>query len=54
MQLFVLPDGTLQLNAYLNGMVTELVPNAEWAALPLGFYDMDGNPVPDPLGEESL
>lgn len=47
-QLYKRPDGTLACNLFQNGMITPLEPNEQDRTRPLGFYDFDMNPVPEP------
>ncbi len=43
------PDGTRRLTAFLAGRMIELRPDPETAKQPPGFYDMNHQPVPDPV-----
>ena len=43
------PDGTLRGTVFLGGKMVEVVPHEDMHSWPLGFYDADGNPVPDPI-----
>ena len=46
-------DGKRQVNLFDNGMITPLEPNEEDMKRPLGFYDVDMNPVADPTSKEA-
>lgn len=41
-------DGRLAVALFREGMITDLDPNEKDKTRPLGFYDLDMNPVPDP------
>ena len=43
------PDGTRRLTLFLRGRMIELRPDAETAKQAEGFYDLEHNPVPDPV-----
>lgn len=42
-------DGELRVTAFQAGRMVELAPDEETAKQAPGFYDMDHNPVPDPV-----
>lgn len=43
------PDGTRRLTLFLRGRMVELRPDDETAKQAPGFYDLEHNPVPDPV-----
>ena len=48
-RVFSLPDGEVGLTLFKDGMViAQLVPTEREFSREPGFYDLDGNPVPDP------
>ena len=47
-RLFIGPDGKLAMWLFQDRRISELEPHESDHALPLGFYDYDMNPVPDP------
>ncbi len=53
MQLYRDPDThELRCRLFQRGMITELKPSINDAARPLGFYDFNNQPVPDPFDTE--
>ena len=43
------PEGALRLTLFLRGRMIELIPDDETAKQVEGFYDLEHNPVPDPI-----
>ena len=48
-QLWQDDDGLMRLTLFLAGRMVELRPDEETAKQPPGFYDLEHNPVPDPV-----
>ena len=48
-QLWREPEGSLRMTLFLAGRMVEVVPDAETAKQVEGFYDLEHNPVPDPI-----
>ena len=42
-------DGELRMTLFLRGRMIELIPDEETAKQPLGFYDLEHKPVPNPI-----
>ena len=47
-RLFTGTDGNMAMTLFQDGRMIDLEPHEDFRSLPLGFYDYDMKPVPDP------